>query len=169
MRTVTVPLQVLQLLEPRVLGSFVIDFVQALPYEASQRAHVMLADLVTGRGPMLPPGTTVLEQLLGLAAVESSPSAAELAEELARPAKRPASRAVAQSTPERAVHPEVWDEALAPKAPRKRTSSAEVEELIRTAYGAGLRGVGLIAQSTGLGRTTVAAAVKRMQLEGVAT
>lgn len=288
MRTVTVPLHVLHLLEPRVLGAFMLDFIHALPYEASQRAQVLLADLLTNRGPMLPPGTTPLEQMLGLATVETSPSAAEISDALARPGartaaqlqkvadaavekakgKRPSSRAVAQpasggsprtatgrslrtwgdvyaeirsaaSTDQTVAEISKWngvprelvskalqklggdatrltDEGRAAlgrseyihggeesekplaqiegddeaddesvfdfvarqsatstdppttKATRKRTSSAEVEERIRAAYDSGLRGVGLIAQSTGLGRTTVAAAVKRLQLEGVA-
>jgi hypothetical protein len=162
-KTVTIPIDVLRMLEPHVLGSFVVDFIEALPYLAAQRAHALLADALTDRGPTLPRGVSYLEELLSLGTAQPAPptlqaelqGVADAAVEKAK-GKRPASRAVASA------------EGDAPKPPRKRTSTAEVEELIRTAYGAGCRGVGPIAQSTGLGRSTVAAAVKRMQLEGVA-
>lgn len=146
MKTVQIPIDVLRTLEPRVLGVFVIDFVAALPFEASQRAHVLIADALSGRGPSRH-DTSALEELLGLAATGV--------------------------TPERAEQKEVWNEpGVSPKAssepppaPRKRTPTAEVNELVRTAHGAGLRTVSQIAESTGLGRTTVQGAMKRLYVE----
>ncbi len=177
MRTVTVPLQVLQLLEPRVLGAFALDYIGALPYEASQRAQVLLADLLTDRGPMLPPGVTPLEQLLGLANVESSPVAAE-PQKAAREAKRPARardtevwlQDVADEAVEKAKSKRPSSRAVAsagdaetePKATRTRTSTAEVNSKLRQASALGHKTVADIAKNTGLGRTTVAAALKRL-------
>ena len=160
MKPVSSPFQMLQLLEPRVLGAFMLDYIHALPHESHQRAQVLLADLLTDRGPMLPPGVTPLEQMLSLGTV-AAPAAPALQAELQGVAdaavakaksKRPAIRAVAQ--------------AEGPKAPRTRTSTAEVNSKIRAASVRGHKTCADIAKNTGLGRTTVSAALQRLGGDG---